>query len=162
MTWAKKPPRERRVLFEIVKVRRNKPLYEQLSPAQQKNLTEFLRGVHGRLRLWQKCKKRVCRRRRRCCGEVNACGAALSHQHWKWIRHFVEALREGVTRGAAVRAADKGMIPRRVLVPGIAEPSWFLEDDDGMWVPERIAPPPFRFGNELKRLARRFDLQAAE
>jgi hypothetical protein len=51
MTWAKKPPRERRVLFEIVKVRRNKPLYEQLSPAQQKNLTEFLRGVHGRLRL---------------------------------------------------------------------------------------------------------------
>jgi hypothetical protein len=31
-----------------------------------------------------------------------------------------------------------------------------------MWVPERIAPPPFRFGNELKRMARRFDLQAAE
>jgi hypothetical protein len=69
------PPREREVLCAMAKAKKPESIYEQLSPADQRDVAKFLAGIHARLQLWRMCRNQVCRRRRRCCGDIDACAA---------------------------------------------------------------------------------------
>jgi hypothetical protein len=131
-------------------------IMERLSSAEREQAEKILAGMHARLRLWGKCRGRVCRRRRRCTHDVEACGTRTAPQHWKWLHHFLTALHEGNAARAAVRAADERIRPKykRIRDPDPKRgPTVFVINDDGSCTNVVIAPPPFRFDKDLKRAA---------
>jgi hypothetical protein len=154
--------RERKVLGEMTKKTKAASVYEQLAPADEQEVREFFAGIHARLRLWRRCRRRTCRRLRSCGGNLEACGARLAPQHWKWMHHFAQALLHAGSPRAAVRAADRHMLPRRIIMEfGLGPPAEFIVNEDGSRTNIARAPPPFRFGGELKRLAAAVRLSAA-
>ena len=116
-----------------------------LTAAEQRQVAQRLTAAHAAMALWRACRHGVCRRRRRCCGDVNSCGARRSPKAWAWVHEVLGAIRSGTARRAAVRAADRRARPERVKVKfGFGDPPFVMleKKDDGTW--GRIAdyPPP--------------------
>jgi hypothetical protein len=69
------------------------------------------------------------------------------------MHYFVQAVRDGVARRAAARAADQRMAPKRLTVDhGFGKPTAFVVNDDGSWTLAERARARFRLGSELRRL----------
>ena len=138
----------------MAKAKQETSIIERLSPAERVRAEKILAGMHARLRLWGKCRRRVCRRSRRCAQNVEGCGQRSAPQHWKWLHHFLTALHEGHPARAAVRAADERIRPKRIMIRDPdGPPTRFIVNEDGSWTNVLRAPPEFRFDKDLKRAA---------
>ncbi len=131
------------------------PVAPPLSAAEQRQVAEHLSAAHAGMALWRVCKRKACGRRRRCCGDVNSCGARRSPKAWAWVHEVLGAIRSGTARRAAVRAADRRARPERVKVKfGFGDPPFVMleKKDDGTW--GRIAdyPPPSPVELQLRRV----------
>ncbi len=105
--------------------------------AEQRLLAPFMAETHRGLGFWRACKRSVCRRRRLCCGNVDACGKRLAPERWSWVKHVVAAIRVGHSRSAAGRLAVDRMlgIKKRLTIHfGSGEPERFLVNEEGRWI----------------------------
>ena len=118
--------------------RARKPTEQEL--AEQRRLAEHLAGIHGELRIWQRCGKSACRRLRRCRRDPDQCGEIRAPKPWRWVRDVVRMIGEGRSRSAAVRLADHGggadFVKRLTIDFGFGEPHTVLIDRDGKWTHE--------------------------
>jgi hypothetical protein len=119
--------------------RARKPTEQEL--AEQRRLAELLADIHARLRLWQRCGKRRCRRIRRCRHNPDQCGGNRAPKPWKWVQDVVRKIGEGRSRSAAVRLADLGgadFVKRLTIDFGFGEPPTHtvLVDREGKWTHE--------------------------
>ncbi|MCC6775139.1 MAG: hypothetical protein IT537_00630 [Hyphomicrobiales bacterium] len=117
-------------------------------------LAPFMRETHRVLGLWRSCKKATCRRRGRCLGNVETCGARDAADRWRWLKQAVAALRNGRTRSAAVRISTSRLLGLRPLSISwaVGEPPFrFFIDEQGRWLrPENVRQP--RLGRRFRRL----------
>jgi hypothetical protein len=127
-----------------------------LTAAEQRQAADFLAGAHARMELWRACKRKACRRRQSCCGgNVDECGARCAPKAWEWVHRLLQAMREGNSRRAAVRAADRA-VPREreriVYKFGFGDPPDVVvwRKDDGTFGQIDGEPPP----TEVARLTR--------
>jgi hypothetical protein len=145
-------PRERKVLSEMGRAKKAESA-EKLTAEEQRELADALAGIHDRLRLWRKCKNPSCRRQQTCGGEVDECGARRSPQGWPWVHHVLKAMREGHSPGAAVRAANRRVLGRRVVIDcGFGEPVRWLHGEDGKAIVVETWPTRVPFEAEIKPL----------
>ena len=124
---------------------------------EQRRLAHFLSGTHETLRLWRMCKTKACRRTRMCGGDVDECGARCCPEGWAWVHRVLEMVREGGSRSAAVRAADRHAAggSKRVTVHfGFGEPAEFVVGDDGKWTLAGGPRPESKFAPQVRRLTR--------
>jgi len=107
-------PRERKGLCEMVRAGKQTRAGKDRAPgaADEREAADVLRGVHERLGLWRLCRKKACRRRRRCGGDVDECGARCFSEAWAWVHQVAKAMREGRSPRAAARAADRDLLPK--------------------------------------------------
>jgi hypothetical protein len=130
-----------------------------LTAAQQRQAADFLAGAHARMQLWRACKRKACRRRQSCRGNVDECGLRCAPKAWEWVHHLVAAIRDGSSRRAAVRAADRKVRGERgTLVfnfgygPEDREVIEFVKNDDGTWSRVDASAPPAEWELQLRRL----------
>ena len=115
----------------------------ELSAADRREFAEFLSSSHGELGLWRKCTRAKCRRGRRCCGEVDECGAACAPKEWARVRSTVAGMRNGQSRSAARRAAKAAHKPRLLVIDyGMLGEYVFEADDEGNWTLISDSGPP--------------------
>jgi hypothetical protein len=122
---------------------------------EQRQVADFLFGTHEKLRLWDMCKKKACRRTRACGGDVDECGARCSPERWAWVHHVLQTIRDGRSRPAAMWAANQhaaGQSKRVVVEFGFGEPAEFVVDDDGKWTLIDGPRPESKFGTQFRRL----------
>jgi hypothetical protein len=122
--------------------------------AEQRLLAPFMAETHRALGFWRACKRSVCRRQRRCCGNVDACGTKLAPQRWSWVKHVVAAIRDGHSRSAAGRLAVQRMLglkKRMTIHFGFGEPVRYFVDAQGrrIW-PEHV--PKVQLGSRFRQL----------
>jgi hypothetical protein len=126
---------------------------EKLTAEEQRKLSAALASTYDRLRLWRKCRKSSCRRKQACGGDVEKCGADHSPQGWPWVHHVFKAMFEGHSPGAAVRAANRRGLGKRVVIDcGFGEPIRWLLGEDGKAVVVDTWPTRVPFEAEIKPL----------
>ena len=75
-----------------------------LTAAEQRHVAERLSAAHAGMALWRACKRKACRRRRRCGGDVDQCGARRSPRAWACVHEILAAIRAGKTPRVRRRA----------------------------------------------------------
>jgi hypothetical protein len=128
---------------------------KERAAAEQRRLADFLSVTHQHLRLWDMCKTKPCRRTRACGGDVDECGARCCPEGWAWVHHVLQAIRDGRSRPAAVKAANRhaaGESKRVTVHFGFGEPAEFVVDDDGKWTLANGPRQESKFGTQFRRL----------
>jgi len=126
---------------------------ETLTAAGQQELTAALARTYDRLRLWRKCTRASCRRKQTCGGDVDKCGAGHSPKGWPWVHHVFRAMRDGRSASAAVRAANRRALGKRVVIHcGFGEPVRWLLGEDGKATVVDTWPTRVPFEAEIKLL----------
>jgi hypothetical protein len=126
-----------------------------LTAAEQREVAQRLTAAHAAMALWRGCRHGVCRRRRRCCGPVDRCGALRSPRAWACVHEILAAIRAGkAPRRAARVAARRAMPERRRLVFGFGIPPEWTEEKhaDGKWREIGEGQPPSQLTLQLRRL----------
>ena len=126
-----------------------------LTAAEQRHVAERLSAAHAGMALWRACKRKACRRRRRCGGDVDRCGARRSPRAWACVHEILAAIRAGKTARAATRAARRRAMPERLrYVFGFGvSPAWIEEKHaDGSWRIFGEGEPPSELTLQLRRL----------
>ena len=79
------------------------PVAPPLTAAEQRQVAQRLSDAHADLALWRACGRKACGRRRRCCGDVDECGALRSPRAWACVHEMLAAIRAGTAprRGRA-------------------------------------------------------------
>ena len=115
----------------------------ELTAADRREFAEFLSASHDELGLWRTCTRAMCRRERRCCGEVDECGAACAPKEWARVRRTVAGVRDGQSKRTAMRAAKAADQPRRVILDyGVLGKQVFDVDDERKWTLFSNSGPP--------------------
>ena len=127
-----------------------------LTAAEQRHVAERLSAAHAGMALWRACKCKACRRRRRCAGDVDRCGARRSPRAWACVHEILAAIRAGKTARAATRVAGRRAMPERLrYVFGFGDPPDVVweKEDDGTWRTVRDGEPPSELRLQLRRLS---------
>jgi len=126
---------------------------EKLNAEEQQTLAAALASTLDRLQLWRKCRKSSCRRKQACRGDVEKCGAGHCPRGWPWVHQVFKAMLEGRSPGAAVRAANRRGLGRRVVIDcGFGEPIRWLMGEDGKATVVDTWPTRVPFEAEIKPL----------
>jgi hypothetical protein len=131
------------------------PAAPPLSAAEQRQVAERLAAAHAAMALWRACKRGACRRRRRCCGPVDQCGARGSPRAWACVHEILAAIRAGTAPSAAARVAARRAMPERLrYVFGFGLPPEFTKEKhaDGRWREIGEGQPPSQLTLQLRRL----------
>jgi hypothetical protein len=126
-----------------------------LTAAEQRQVAAQLSAAHAGMALWRACKRKACRRRRRCGGNVNSCGARCSPRAWACVHEILAAIRAGKTARAAARVAGRRAMPERLrYVFGFGIPPEFVKEKhaDGTWRIFGEGEPPSELTLQLRRL----------
>ena len=126
-----------------------------LTAAEQRHVAERLSAAHAGMALWRACKRKACRRRRRCGGDVDRCGARRSPRAWACVHEILAAIRAGKTARAATRVAGRRAMPERLrYVFGFGVPPEWIEEKhaDGSWRIFGEGEPPSELTLQLRRL----------
>jgi hypothetical protein len=136
------------------KAKTRAPVAPPLTPAEQRHVAARLTAAHAAMALWRACRHSVCRRRRRCCGPVDRCGALCSPRAWACVHEILDAIRAGHAPRRAARVAVRRARPERLhYVFGFGDPPEFTHEKiaDGKWR-EVGEGPPLQLTLQLRRL----------
>ena len=137
------------------KVKTRATVAPPLSAAEQRQVAERLTAAHAAMALWRACRHSVCRRRRRCCGPVDRCGAIRSPRAWACVHEILDAIRAGQAPRRAARVAARRARPERLrYVFGFGIPPEFTKEKlaDGRWRDVEEGQPPAQLTLQLRRL----------
>ena len=116
---------------------------------------DLLADAHAGMALWRLCEHKDCRRRGRCRGKADPCGAYLAPKAWAWVREAVTALREGASPRLAAWAADLVEPRKRRTIAGKQYDGRLIvlaARDDGVMVPLEGPLRPTPWALQLRRL----------
>jgi hypothetical protein len=116
---------------------------------------DLLANAHAGMALWRLCEHKDCRRRGRCRGKADPCGAYLAPKAWAWVREAVTALREGASPRLAAWAADLVEPRKRRTIAGKQYDGRLIvlaARDDGVMVPLEGPLRPTPWARQLRRL----------
>jgi hypothetical protein len=99
-----------------------------LTAAEQRQVAQRLAAAHADLALWRACKRGACRRRRRCCGDIDSCGAHRSPRAWACVHEILAAIRAGKAPRRAARVATRRARPERQRVFAFGLPPGFTRE----------------------------------
>src|SRR4051794_1244571 len=130
------------------------PVAPPLTAAEQRHAAARLTAAHADLALWRACERKACGRRRRCCGDVDSCGARRSPRAWACVHEILAAIRAGTTPRTAARVAGRRARPERQRVFGFGFPPGFTREKhaDGRWREIVEGQPPSQLTLQLRRL----------
>src|SRR5690349_16528326 len=83
------------------------PVAPPLSAAEQRQVAKRLAAAHAVMALWRTCRSKACRRGRRCCGDVDSCGARRSPRAWACVHEILAAIGAGKSLPRAARVAER-------------------------------------------------------
>ena len=130
------------------------PVAPSLTAAEQRQVAQRLTAAHADLALWRACERKACGRRRRCCGDVDECGALRSPRAWACVHEILAAIRAGKAPRRAARVATRRARPERQRVFRFGLPPGFTREKqaDGRWREVVEGQPPSQLTLQLRRL----------
>ena len=136
------------------KLKTPSPVAPPLTAAEQRHVAQRLSEVHADLALWRACERKACGRRRRCCGDVDQCGAGRAPRAWACVHEILAAIHAGKAPRRAARVATQRARPERQRVFGFGLPPGFTREKhaDGRWREVVEGQPLPQLTLQLRRL----------